>query len=439
MAPAAVLATVGDNRGRTVAGQHDPRNTGTLRAAQQRAQVARVGDAGRHDKEGRRTGPARTAEILERDGFERAGQRHDALGRLGAGLCVETGAGHRLDRHPQAGRQLLDAIELWRGVLVLGEQDPAHRPSPDRATTRAPPGGPRPGRPPSSLRASGRGRPRRAAARLGTPARRAAWLERGRRRGTRRSAAHDGSIRTTARHAMPSARPSAPMPSARVALTEIGRADHGTEPFGHGRRVRRQARCVGDDRAVRVDAAVALRGRHPHDFASAGRDCRRPPRPGRCRESAVRGRRAPPRPGWRRPLRGRRRRRRCDRSARARPRSRRRRGRAAGGGRRRSGGCRCPGRSASLKPPRAASTRSARGRSSGAVILRLSVSPGTTTTSRPPLRPARRRLSPRRAGACRGRGARHRPGRPGGSARPPGSDDRAWRSLGVRANHRPPA
>ena len=51
-------------------------------------------------------------QILERHRLEGAGQGQNALGRLGAGLGVEPGARHRLDRDPHAPGQLLDAVQL---------------------------------------------------------------------------------------------------------------------------------------------------------------------------------------------------------------------------------------------------------------------------------------------------------------------------------------
>ena len=110
-----------------------------------------------------------------------------------------------------------------------------------RSAVRAPPGDPRPGRRPRGARVGrtpGEHRPR-------TGRRRPA---RGVRRAGRRG--HDppsrGSRSTTARHAMPSARPIAPRPSARVAFTETGApsarsraADHGRNEGGQGGAPRR--------------------------------------------------------------------------------------------------------------------------------------------------------------------------------------------------------
>ena len=296
-------------------GQHHAGDAGTLGAAQQRAQVARVGDAGRDEQERRRAAATRPAQVLEGDRLERAGQRDDPLGRLGAGLGVEAGPRHRLDRDPQAGGQLLDPVELRRGVLVLGQQDPAHRAPPHASAARARPGAPRPGRHRARSAPRGglvpairpaRGGPRRRAALAARPGPGAA--RRSRRaaapwRRARRPPAHACSIRTTAMHAMPSARPSAPIPSARVALTDTGAPST-------GRAARPWPRCAGragacpPRRAVGVDAGEALLRRPCGPPRPRGRCCRRPPRPGPCRGSAGPGRRGRRRRGRRRPARG---------------------------------------------------------------------------------------------------------------------------------------
>ena len=74
-------------------------------------------------------------------------------------------------------------------------------------------------------------------------------------------------MRTTARQAMPSARPSAPMPSARVALTETGPPSTAESNVRHGGGVRSQPRCVRHHGAVGIDRGVALLARHPHHLA----------------------------------------------------------------------------------------------------------------------------------------------------------------------------
>ena len=78
----------------------------------------------------------------------------------------------------------------------------------------------------------------------------------------RRAAAHADSISTTARQAMPSARPRAPRPSARVAFTETGAPQDRAQALDHGRGVRGQARGVGDDGAVGVGAGETRARRH---------------------------------------------------------------------------------------------------------------------------------------------------------------------------------
>jgi hypothetical protein len=181
---------------------------------------------------------------------------------------------------------------------------------------------------------------------------------------------------------MPSARPSAPSPSARVALTETGAPSTGAQSAPPW------PRCAGPGgacppRSVQsaLAAGEALLGRHAHHLGqeatlsapsqtgSVSGKCRpRSPRPTAPSTASARAWHTasaslcPPSP--------------------ARPRSRRRPARAGGGGPRRSGGRRCPGRCA-RSPSLDASSRSAAPRSSGAVILRLRGSPGTTRTVPP--------------------------------------------------------
>src|SRR6185312_6274143 len=140
------------------------------------AEVAGVGDAGGDQEERRGAVLGGADEVDEGDRIERAGQRDDALGRVGTGLCVETGPGHGLDGDAALGGELLYVVELGGGVLVLGHEDAAD--------------------------AAAGGLRRRCGATTGSTARR--W-------------AHRCSMRTMAMQAIPSARPSAPMPSARVA------------------------------------------------------------------------------------------------------------------------------------------------------------------------------------------------------------------------------
>ena len=189
--------------------QDDAGDAGALGAAQQRAQVARVGDAGGDEQE-RFGAPLRRAEVLERHRLDRGGHGHHALGRLGPGLGVEPGPGHGLDGHPHAGGQLFNAVQLGRGVLVLGHQDAPYGPAAHAEQLEH---GPAPLDlvSPELAQALGPGAP----ARVGSAPRSLAPVGLAGR-------AHTGSRRTTARQAIPSARPSAPRPSARVALTETG-------------------------------------------------------------------------------------------------------------------------------------------------------------------------------------------------------------------------
>ena len=132
IAPAAVLVTVGDSRAERWRGSTTPLTPAhsALRSSAPRLRGSVIPAATRRNGAvPRRSG---AAQVLECDGLERAGQGQDALGRVGAGLGVEPGPGHGLDRDPQPAGQLLDAVELRRGVLILGEQDPAHGAPPDR-------------------------------------------------------------------------------------------------------------------------------------------------------------------------------------------------------------------------------------------------------------------------------------------------------------------
>ena len=76
--------------------------------------------------------PVGRHQVFERHRLERAGQCQHALGRLGPGLGVEARPRHGLDRDTHAPGQLLNAIELRRGVLVLGQHDALHGPAADR-------------------------------------------------------------------------------------------------------------------------------------------------------------------------------------------------------------------------------------------------------------------------------------------------------------------
>ncbi len=162
--------------------------------------------------------PVGPGQVLEGDGLERPGQGEHALRRLGAGLGVEPGPRHRLDGDPQAPGQLLDPVQLRRGVLVLGQHDPAHGAAPDGQQLEH-------GAAALDLvapeLAQGLGAWAATRALVAAPVRRA--LVAARRPALR---AHRGSISTTARQAIPSARPSAPRPSARVAFTDTGAPEH---------------------------------------------------------------------------------------------------------------------------------------------------------------------------------------------------------------------
>ena len=187
-------------------GQHNPGHPGALGAAQQSAQVAGVGDAGRDQEEGRGGPGGGRAHLLERHRVNRPGQSQHPLGGLGPGLGVEPGVGHGLEGNAQFGGQCLNPIELGRGILVLGHEDASD------AAARC-----------GQQLEHGLTALDLVAAQLadrlgpGTPVGRLAAGT-----GPRPAHAGAGPINTTARHASPSARPRAPRPSARVAFTDTG-------------------------------------------------------------------------------------------------------------------------------------------------------------------------------------------------------------------------
>jgi hypothetical protein len=106
---------LGDGRretGGAVAREDDAPDAGALGAAEEGAEVAGVGDAGGDEEERRGAVLGRAGKVYEGDRIEGAGQRDDALGRVGAGLCIETGSGHGLDGDAALCGELLDAVEL---------------------------------------------------------------------------------------------------------------------------------------------------------------------------------------------------------------------------------------------------------------------------------------------------------------------------------------
>ena len=102
MAPAAVLATVGDSRAERWRGSTTPVTPAhsALRSSAPRLRGSVMPAATSRNGACRRRSGA--AQVLERHRLERAGQGQHALGRLGAGLGVEPGPGHGLDRDPHA-------------------------------------------------------------------------------------------------------------------------------------------------------------------------------------------------------------------------------------------------------------------------------------------------------------------------------------------------
>lgn len=121
--PAAALVTVGGDVHRSVLGQDHPGDAGALGRAQQRAQVAGVGDAIAQQQERRRGAGAGPEQVVERDVGQGAGERDHALGRVGAGDGVELAPTHHLHQDARLTGQLADVVEHRRGVEVRGHPD----------------------------------------------------------------------------------------------------------------------------------------------------------------------------------------------------------------------------------------------------------------------------------------------------------------------------
>ena len=194
-----------------MAREDDTGYAGTLGAPQERPQVPRVGQSSSHQQKRLRAFGGGPAEVLELHRLNRIGVRQHTLIRFGAGLGIEPGSGHRLDGDAEAEPPVPQCDRAAGKVPDLRPATPGgpcvDRPSKVRAPPDALRPDPRQVRSPSFRR---RVWPLRARRRTGWPSSR------------RWALPHVSSSRTIAMQAMPSARPSAPNPSARVALTETG-------------------------------------------------------------------------------------------------------------------------------------------------------------------------------------------------------------------------
>jgi hypothetical protein len=123
-----------------VAGQNDTVHTGSVTAAQECAEVARVGDAVEGDEE-RRIVRTATQEKVEFDILERCGEGNDTLGCFAAGLRLETLAVDLGDLDAHRTSDLDDVVDDIVGVEVSGEPDlldaalAGHEKLADRLTT----------------------------------------------------------------------------------------------------------------------------------------------------------------------------------------------------------------------------------------------------------------------------------------------------------------
>ena len=125
--PGGHLGDRGREVGGAVPGQDDAGHAGALGAAQQRAEVPRIGDAGDDEQERRHTAGAGRTEVVERHRLDRLGPGEHALRRVRAGFGVEPAAGDRLHPHPPADGERLDPVELLRRVLAVGQPQLADR------------------------------------------------------------------------------------------------------------------------------------------------------------------------------------------------------------------------------------------------------------------------------------------------------------------------
>ena len=94
-----------------MARQHHSGHPRALRAAQQGADVVRIGHAVEDEQE-RRHRAAHFAQRVELDLFEGPGPGQDALGGIGARGAFELGAGNEHQSDPSTRRQPFDVVDL---------------------------------------------------------------------------------------------------------------------------------------------------------------------------------------------------------------------------------------------------------------------------------------------------------------------------------------
>ena len=103
--------------------QHHAGHARALGAAEQRAEVVRIGDPVDDEKEGGLAPRARLAERPERHRLDRPGEGDHTLGRLGAGERVDPPPGHVGDPDPAPRGECFDLVENRRLVHPFGEED----------------------------------------------------------------------------------------------------------------------------------------------------------------------------------------------------------------------------------------------------------------------------------------------------------------------------
>ena len=122
---------------RPVAGEHDTGRSRAEGAAQDRAEVVRIGHLGDDDDErnsarrasaaGPWSGLAATS-CVEPDRLDGRGPGDDTLGGLSAGGGTQLECGRHPHRHPRCRREGDHLVEQRRGILALGDNDLGHGP-----------------------------------------------------------------------------------------------------------------------------------------------------------------------------------------------------------------------------------------------------------------------------------------------------------------------
>ena len=285
--PAAALATVGVTCTARWRRQHDAGGTGALGGAQERAEVAGIGDAVDGHEERRRAARRRAGEVVELGLGQRAAFASTPWGASLRACGVELPAAHLRIGTRSVGGQVDD---VGRPRRCPPDRWPPTSRGPcggRRAAARARPGDLRPARRRDPARRVRRSAParRRAAARAGRPARPAGARAPGAataRSGPASRACGRGSSRLRHHAPRPSRRcprrrPRAPRPSARRPFTLTGAPTASDRRVLHLAAARRQLRALAHHLAVDVPGRPTGRRAASRPPRAAARASRRPP------------------------------------------------------------------------------------------------------------------------------------------------------------------